>query len=64
MPRERTDYRDLIERLDAAFPGRDLVAKSEVAAWMGISKTTLRRKYQLPPGQLVTKTAVARAMAR
>ena len=63
MPREKTDYRDYVARLDAAFPGRELVAKSEIAGWMGISKRTLLRRYDLPPGQYVTKTALARAMS-
>ena len=63
MPLERTDYRDYIARLDAAFPGRELVAKSEIAGWMGISERTLLRRYDLPPGQYVTKTALARAMS-
>ena len=63
MPREREGYRDLLERLDTAFPGRELIGKSEVAGWLGISKSTLQRRYALPPGQLVSKTAVARAVA-
>lgn len=63
MPREKEMFRVHLERLDAAFPGRELIAKSEIAAWLGISKSTLQRRYTLPPGQLVTKTAVARAIS-
>lgn len=63
MPREKELFRVNLERLDAAFPGRELIAKSEVAGWLGISKSTLLRRYALPPGQLVTKTAVARALS-
>ena len=63
MPREKVDYRDYVARLDAAFPGRELVAKSEIAGWLGISKRTLLRRYELPPGQYVTKTALARALS-
>lgn len=63
MPREKIDYRTLLERLDQAFPGRELISKCEVAGWLGISKSTLLRRYDLPPGQKVTKTSVARAVA-
>lgn len=62
MGREREGYRDNLERLDAAFPGRELIRKSEVAGWLGISKTTLRERFALPPGQYVSKVAIARAL--
>ena len=64
MPKEREGYRDNLERLDAAFPGRELLRKSEVAGWLGISKTTLRERFDLPPGQYVSKATVARELAR
>lgn len=63
MPREKVDFRTYLERLDAAFPGRELITKVELAGWLGVSKSTLLRRYSLPPGQYVTKTAVARAMS-
>ena len=63
VPREKPLYRDNLERLDAAFPGRELIRKSEVAGWLGISKTTLRERFDLPPGQYVSKVAIARALS-
>ena len=63
VPREKPLYRDNLERLDAAFPGRELIRKSEIAGWLGISKTTLRERFDLPPGQYVSKVALARALA-
>lgn len=62
MAREKADYRDLLERLDRDFPGRETVSKAELAAWIGISPRTLRRRYPMP-GQLVTKTMVARKVS-
>lgn len=63
MPRERADYRDLLERLDEAFPGRELLQKQEIAAWLGIDPRTVARRYNFPPGR-VTKTQVAMAVSR
>ena len=55
---------EVMKRLDKAFPGRELIGKNEAAAWMGISKRTMVRKYSLPPGNLVSKIALAREMTR
>ena len=63
MPKEKADFRDWMEQLNEDFPGRQLLKKSEVAGWLGISKTTLRERYNLPPGQLVSKVAIARAVS-
>ena len=64
MPKLSEAYQDLMERLDGKFPGRELVRKGEVAEWLGISKSTFRARYKLPPGQYVTKSAVARALEK
>ena len=63
MPKEHPQYRDWMERLNEQFPGRELIRKSEVAAWLGVSLPTLRNRYDLPPGQLVSKVAIARAVS-
>ena len=62
--REDPAIGEIMTRLDKAFPGRELIRKSEAAAWMGISKKTMAKKYALPPGQLVSKIALAREMTR
>lgn len=51
-----------MERLNEQFPGRELIRKSEIVGWLGISKTTLHARYDLPPGQYVSKVALARAV--
>lgn len=63
MPREKAEYRALLERLDAAFPDRETLKHSEIAEWLGVSTQTVRRRYGFPRGR-VSKTAVARAVAR
>lgn len=62
MPKEKADYRDLLERLDAAFPGRELLTKRDVAAWLGVNEKTVKRRYGWPRGK-VSKTQVARAVS-
>jgi len=52
-----------LQRLDEAFPGRDTITKAETAAWLGISPKTLRKKYDLPPGNN-TKRQIAKAVAQ
>ena len=62
MSREKLEYRDWMERLNESFPGRELIRKCEIAGFLGISKQTLGRRYELPPGQYVSKVALARAL--
>lgn len=62
MPREKFDYRDLLERLDVAFPGKELLEKKDIAAWLGVDPRTVARRYKFPRGK-VTKTQVARAVS-
>lgn len=63
MPREKEMFRDNLERLDAAFPGQEMIRKGELAKWLGISARTLARIYDLGGGQYVTKVRAAREMS-
>lgn len=63
MAREKADYRDLLMRLDEAYPGRELLTREEVAAFLGVNPRTVKRRYDFPAGR-VTKTMVARAVAQ
>lgn len=51
-------------RLEERFPGRELISKAEAADALGISKRTLLKRYELPPGSLVSMRAILRAVAR
>lgn len=44
MPREKPIYRDTLDRLDAAFPGKELLQKKELAAFLGVSLQTVERR--------------------
>jgi hypothetical protein len=62
MAREKADYRDLLERLDTAFPGKELLTRKEIAEWLGCGQNTVTRRYHFPSGK-VPKTQVARSLA-
>lgn len=62
MPREHPDYREILERLDRAYPSTEVLTKTETAAWLGISVKTLKRRYNLPPGYN-SKVQIAKAVA-
>ena len=53
---------ELLRRLEYSFPGRETITKAETAAWLGISPKTLKKKYNLPPGNN-TKRQIAKAVA-
>lgn len=63
MPREKPDYRELLARLDDTFPGRELLTREEIAAFLGVNPRTVKRRYDFPAGR-VAKTAIARAVAQ
>ena len=62
MGREPANYRDILERLDKAYPYKEVLTKTETAAWLGISTKTLKKRYNLPPG-FNSKVQVAKAVA-
>ena len=45
---EKEAYRDVLERLDAAFPGRDVLTLSEVAGYMRQDRRTLLADRAFP----------------
>lgn len=66
MPREHKSYRDLLERLDAAFPGREWITRKEIAAFLGVSAQTISNRYSrvFPARQRITKVQTARVLSQ
>lgn len=61
MSREREMLQDNLERLDRAFPGRELLTQSEAAAYCGITRVTLKSHIgTVPGGTMISKTMLAK----
>lgn len=48
MGREKELYRENLVRLDAAFPGRDMIRLVEAATYIGVHADTLRGSRDFP----------------
>ena len=59
--REKRDFRDNLERLDNAFPDKELLTQTECAKYLGVSNKTVKRRYGI--GRDVTKVAFAKAIS-
>ena len=57
-------YKLLLERLDAAFPGRELLTKTEAAKLLGLNRTAMYRKYPKLPAGRISKVTLAREILR
>ncbi len=44
MSREKPGYRDTLALLNERFPDKDLLSRSDVAAFMGVTTATVRRR--------------------
>ena len=46
MPREKPLFRETLDRLDTAFPNRELISYKEAATFLGVSTKTIQRNYK------------------
>nr|DAH29617.1 MAG TPA: excisionase [Caudoviricetes sp.] len=64
MPREKEGFRDNLERLDKAFPGKELLNQKDVVVYTGLSPHTVQ-KYLTPVcGTMYAKVAIAKWLAQ
>ena len=68
MPREKELYRENLARLDAAFPGRELIPAKEAARYLGMDVRTVIGRKDLPKKKagrlwMVPKTGLASWLA-
>ena len=47
MPREKACYRDILARIDAAFPNVQMLNQKNVASFTGLHRRTIFRKYNI-----------------
>lgn len=61
MSREKDLFRENLERLDRAFPGKELLTQTEAARYCGVNRITLRNQVgTVPGGTRISKTMLAR----
>ena len=62
MPREKTDYRANLERLNDIFPDKEMLNIREVMGVMGFKSPDTAKKYVKFTDRRVSKAALARIM--
>lgn len=62
--RDKQDFRDNLERLDSAFPGKELLNISEVTKYLGIGRGKVARMFPFDTKtRLCSKVTVARIIS-
>jgi len=62
MPREKEAYRDQLERIIEAFPGREYILPSELSKWLKRDIRTVRRLFSFKKGFGISIVQLAREM--
>jgi len=60
MSREKEGFRDNLERLDAFFPGKEMLTVKDVARFEGCCRQTASRRYRYNAHKLISKADYAR----
>lgn len=63
MPREKEAYRDNLERIIEAFPGKEVLLVSEVARWLGKDPRTVKKLFPFKDGFGITIATLARCLS-
>ena len=62
MPREKEDFRDNLERIDKAFPGREYLSRRDVADFTGLNYYSIGKYFTLKSG-MISKVRLAKEMS-
>lgn len=62
MPREKESYRDNLERIDSAFPNKELLKKTDVAKFCGINYHTVGKRFDFTDNY-ISKAKLARQLS-
>ncbi|MCI7735195.1 MAG: hypothetical protein MSK39_10460 [Dysosmobacter sp.] len=69
MAREKEAYRDNLERILEAFPGREIITQKELAAWLHMDSRTVKQTFPMKGGGTqgstcwISVATLARAMS-
>ena len=61
--REKELFRDNLERLDMAFPGKELLSKKDVAMYCGMDNHTVVNRFDFTKNY-ISKTKLASALSQ
>jgi len=61
--RDKVDYRDTLQALNERFPDKYILSQNEIAAFLGCTARTVRRKFPSPREVQFTKPVVARMLS-
>ena len=59
MAREKELFRDNLERLDMAFPGKEVLSKKEAAGYLGIQVETFNKYFYREGDYGISKVRLA-----
>ena len=63
MPREKPSYRDNLERLDEAFPDKELLTITDVSNFIGICRRVTKEMFSFNTYNYISKATLAREMS-
>lgn len=58
--REKTAYRDNLERIIEAFPGQEIIKTEQLARWLHMDKRTVAKRFPVKPGIGISVATLAR----
>lgn len=62
MSREKENFRDQLERIDKAFPNKEILSRKDVSKFTGICYSKVGYHFTLSKGK-ITKVQLAREMS-
>lgn len=62
MSREKELFRDNLERLDVAFPNKEMLSQIEVANYCGMTSHTVTKHFHFK-NHYISKTVLARELS-
>lgn len=63
MSREKASYWDNMERINAAFPEKELIKPHEIAAFWGVDSRSVRKIFPKISSLGISKAVLARVMS-
>ena len=63
MPREKEAYRDNLERIIAAYPGKEMLTVTDVINFTGINRKTVKKMFPFNRYGYISAATLARSMS-